>query len=53
MVWDIIFILAGALTWYIAKKKFDIELKSVKGIGIVLVVFVVLEIIKYLITTML
>ena len=53
MIWDIIFILAGVLTWYVAKKKLDVELNSAKGIGIILAVFVVLELIKYLVTTVL
>lgn len=51
MIWDIIFIFGGILCWGIVKKKFDTELVSIKGIGTILILFCILECIKYLVMT--
>lgn len=53
MVWDIYFILGGILSWIIIKKKIDTKLISIKGIGTIVIIFCVLELIKYLVSSIL
>ncbi len=52
MIWDIFFVLGGVLSWIIVKKKFDTKLNSIIGIGTIVIVFFILELIKYLVTSM-
>ncbi len=52
MIWDIFFVLGGVLSWIIVQKKFDTKLNSIIGIGTIVIVFFILELIKYLVTSM-
>lgn len=52
MIWDIFFVLGGVLSWIIVQKKFDTKLNSIIGIGTIVIIFFILELIKYLVASM-
>lgn len=50
MLWSLFIIIAGVFAYFIIEKKLKTNVVSVKGIGIILIMFLVIELIKYLIT---
>lgn len=49
MLWSLIMILAGVFAYFIIEKKLKTNVVSVKGIGIILIIFLAIEFIKYLV----